>query len=310
MDGKILVTYASKYGATREIAAENSTALRQAGLSTQVSPVNKATNIDAYQAVIQGSVVYIRKWRNEAFEFLHTNGIILADLPVWLFSSGPTGEGDPSELLQGWQLPVGGEPAMNRIPSRDISVFHGHINPYKLNFIKKQLIKRIIRPMGDYRNWDAISNRIRAIAQTLLIQVKDKENTMIRIAVGIFFLLHGLVHMLYFGQSARFFELQPGLAWPDGSWVLSKFLSNPLPRNIAGVLLIIAAVGFISSGIGLFIKQVWWRPVVVSTAIFSSILYLLLWDGTLHRLDNQGGVGILIDLVILAAVLIFHWPNV
>jgi hypothetical protein len=82
-----------------------------------------------------------------------------------------------------------------------------------------------------------------------------------------------------------------------------------LLRNIAGVLLIISAIGFIVSGVGIFAKQTWWKPAVVSSAVFSSIVYLLFWDGTLQRLDNQGWVGILINLAILAAVLIFHWPN-
>jgi hypothetical protein len=132
---------------------------------------------------------------------------------------------------------------------------------------------------------------------------------MVNIVVSIFFILHGLVHLLYFGQSKRLFELQSGMIWPDGSWALSKFMAASSIRNIAGVLLILAALGFIAGGIGLLAKQVWWRPVIVCTAIFSSLLYLLLWDGSLHRLDNQGWVGILIDLVILVAVLIFHFPK-
>jgi hypothetical protein len=32
---------------------------------------------------------------------------------------------------------------------------------------------------------------------------------MSRIIFGVFIVLHGLVHLLYFGQSARYFELQP-----------------------------------------------------------------------------------------------------
>jgi len=42
--------------------------------------------------------------------------------------------------------------------------------------------------------------------------------------VGIFLILHGLVHFLYAGQSIRLFELQAGMIWPDASWALSKNL--------------------------------------------------------------------------------------
>jgi hypothetical protein len=36
---------------------------------------------------------------------------------------------------------------------------------------------------------------------------------MMNIFAGIFFVLHAFVHLLYAGQSARWFELRPGLAW-------------------------------------------------------------------------------------------------
>ena len=132
---------------------------------------------------------------------------------------------------------------------------------------------------------------------------------MIRILFSIFIVLHGLVHLLYFGQSTRFFELQPGMVWPDGSWAFASFLGGSAIRNLASVLLILAAVGFVAGGVSLFLKQAWWQPVVISTAVFSSTIYMLFWDGVMHSLDNKGGVGILINLAILTAILIFHWPK-
>ena len=132
---------------------------------------------------------------------------------------------------------------------------------------------------------------------------------MINILIGIFFVLHGLVHMLYFGQSAGYFELQPGMVWPDGSWAFSRLLGEAGARNLASALLVLAALGFLLGGIGIFVKQAWWRPVVVATAVFSSVVYLLFWDGGFQHLDNKGGVGILINLAILSALLIFQWPK-
>lgn len=132
---------------------------------------------------------------------------------------------------------------------------------------------------------------------------------MIRILFGIFIVLHGLVHLLYCGQSARYFELQPGMVWPDGSWVFSRFLGNKAIRNLASIALILAAAGFLAGGAGIFLKQTWSQPVVVSTAIFSSVIFVLFWDGMMQHLDNKGGVGILINLGILVAVQIFYWPK-
>lgn len=132
---------------------------------------------------------------------------------------------------------------------------------------------------------------------------------MIRILFGAFIVLHGLVHILYFGQSARYFELQPGMVWPAGSWVFSRSLGDAVTRNIASISLIMATFGFVAGGVGIFLEQAWWQPVVVSAAAFSTAIYILLWDGVMQSLDNKGGVGILINLVILVALLIFRWPN-
>lgn len=132
---------------------------------------------------------------------------------------------------------------------------------------------------------------------------------MLRIAFGIFILLHGLVHILYFGQSRRIFELQPGMDWPDRSWAFSGILGNETTRVLANVLLAAAALIFIMGGIGVVATQAWWRPVVVVAAVFSTVIYLLLWDGKLQRLDDNGGVGLLINLAILALLLIVQWPN-
>jgi hypothetical protein len=132
---------------------------------------------------------------------------------------------------------------------------------------------------------------------------------MVRFLVGAFVVLHGMVHLLYFGQSRRLFELQPGMVWPDGSWAFSKLLGDGSTRALASVLLVLAGVGFAASGVGMLVKQPWWRPAVVSVALFSSVIYLLLWNGAFQHLDNQGWVGILINAAILAAVLVFQWPN-
>ncbi len=125
---------------------------------------------------------------------------------------------------------------------------------------------------------------------------------------GGFIVLHGLVHLLYFGQSSRRFELKPGMLWPDGSWAFSGVMGNGAARNLASILLILAAISLVAGGVGLLTSQSWWRTVAVGAAAFSSLTYLLLWNGKLQDLDGQGAVGILINIAILLAVLVFRWP--
>lgn len=157
MQGKFLVAYASKYGATKEIAEKMGEVLRGSGVPADVSPVDQVRGLDAYQAVILGSAVYIGKWQKEAAEFLQDNQQALSERKVWLFSSGPTGEGDPAALVEGWRLPDELKPVAERIQPQEMAVFGGFIDPHKVNFMEKMAIKNIVKkPFGDFRDWDNI----------------------------------------------------------------------------------------------------------------------------------------------------------
>lgn len=167
MDIQILVAYATKYGATTEIAEKIGQVLRQAGLPTDVLPVDRVSDLTPYEAVVLGSAVYIGKWRKEAVKFLQTNEKMLAERPVWLFSSGPVGEGDAVELTEGWRLPKAQQPIADRIRPRDIVVFHGVINMNKLNPIEKWMFKKFESPVGDFRNWETITSWATDIADVM-----------------------------------------------------------------------------------------------------------------------------------------------
>ena len=168
MSKKILVTYSSTYGATAEIAQKIGEVLRQASLNADVLPVKDVRDLAPYQAVVLGSGVYVGKWNKEAEAFLKANQEALAERPVWLFSSGPTGEGDPVTLVKGQRIPAALQPVADRIQPRDVAVFHGYINQGKVNFLAKWVIKNMVKaPFGDYRDWDMIARWAGGIAAAL-----------------------------------------------------------------------------------------------------------------------------------------------
>lgn len=167
MNDKVLVTYATKYGATEEIAKKIAQVLAEAGLQLDVLPVSQVGDLTPYKAIVLGSAVYIGKWRKEAAMFLKNNRETLAGRMVWLFSSGPTGKGELAELLDGWNFPRGLQPVADRIKPRDITVFHGMLNMEKLNFIERWIIKKVKAPVGDFRNWGSITSYAKQIADTL-----------------------------------------------------------------------------------------------------------------------------------------------
>ena len=167
MNNQVLVTYATKYGATAEIAEKIGQVLRQAGFNTDVLPADRVSNLSSYKTVILGSAVYMGGWRKEAAKFLKANEKVLAEQLVWLFSSGPTGKGDPVKLTEGWRFPKALQPIADRIQPRDIAVFHGAIHKQKLNFIEKWMLNNVKAPLGDFRDWDAITSWATAIADVL-----------------------------------------------------------------------------------------------------------------------------------------------
>lgn len=167
MGKQVLVAYATKYGATAEIAERIGEVLRRLGLPTDVLPADRVGDLGAYQAVVLGSAVYIGQWRKEAAKFLKDNEEMLAGKPVWLFSSGPSGEGDPVELMQGWRFPGKLQPAADRIRPRDVTVFHGAVDVSKLNFLERWMLKNVQSPVGDFRDWEAITAWATAIAKEL-----------------------------------------------------------------------------------------------------------------------------------------------
>jgi menaquinone-dependent protoporphyrinogen oxidase len=167
MENQVLVAYATKYGATADIAKKIGQVLHEAGLPTDVLPADRVGDIAAYDAVVLGSAVYIGRWRKEAAKFLKANVDDMAQKPVWLFSSGPTGEGDPVELTQGWRFPGSLQELADQIQPRDVALFHGSVDVDKMSFIEKWMIKNVKSPTGDFRDWEAISAWAAAIATEL-----------------------------------------------------------------------------------------------------------------------------------------------
>ena len=167
MDDRVLVAYATKHGATAEIAEKIGQTLREAGLPADVLPANRVGDLTPYKAVVLGSAVYIGQWRKEAVAFLKANEKALAGRPVWLFSSGPTGKGNPEELTKGWRFPKALQPISDRIQPRDLALFHGALDPKTLSQVEKWMIKKVKAPLGDFRVLDAVNSWASVIAGTL-----------------------------------------------------------------------------------------------------------------------------------------------
>ncbi|MEI2688639.1 MAG: flavodoxin domain-containing protein [Anaerolineae bacterium] len=167
MTYRVLVVYATKYGATAGIAEKIGQVLGEAGLAVDIQRAGQAGDPAAYQAVVLGSAVYIGKWRKEAANYLKAHEGALAQRPVWIFSSGPLGEGDAAEQAGDLGFPKALRPIAERINVRDNAIFFGAVDRAKLNPLERWMLNKVQSPIGDFRDWDAIAAWAAGIAAAL-----------------------------------------------------------------------------------------------------------------------------------------------
>lgn len=130
---------------------------------------------------------------------------------------------------------------------------------------------------------------------------------MLRFLIGIFFVLHGLVHLWYVALSQRLVEFQPEMGWSGNSWILSTPIGDSGTRFLASGLFSLAALVFTASGVGIIMRAEWARPTLLGAALLSTGTIFLFWDGKPQMLVEKGLLGLLINLIVLAALLVFQW---
>jgi hypothetical protein len=127
---------------------------------------------------------------------------------------------------------------------------------------------------------------------------------MLHTLIGIFIVLHGLVHMWFVTLSREWVEFQPEMGWTGESWLLSGFLTRPTTRTLATVLFGLGTIAFVVGGVTVLARASWSRTALIASAAFSLTSLLLFWDGGTDRIVARGLVGVLLNIVILVGALI------
>jgi menaquinone-dependent protoporphyrinogen oxidase len=160
---KLLVAYASKYGSTVEIAQVIGEELHKRNYEVEVKSVDDVNSLAGYDGFVIGSALYAGGWMQTAAGFLGSNQELLAHHPVWLFSSGPTGQGDPNEIMGGWTFPEDLKTIREKINPKDVILFHGKIDPDRLSATERMIIQSVNATVGDYRDWLVVRGWARRI---------------------------------------------------------------------------------------------------------------------------------------------------
>jgi menaquinone-dependent protoporphyrinogen oxidase len=159
---KVLVTVASKHGATEEIGRAIAETLQSAGMTVDLIAPERVESVADYDAVVVGSAVFFGRWMASARDFVTAHATELRSRPVWLFGSGPItptdGEGDVADANELSEL----------IGARGIRLFAGRLRREGLNLVERVSVAMVHSPWGDYRSWDEIRRWAQSIAESLV----------------------------------------------------------------------------------------------------------------------------------------------
>ena len=120
--------------------------------------------------------------------------------------------------------------------------------------------------------------------------------------ISLFLVAHGWAHIWYVILSRKLIEYEESMAWTGESWILSGFLGESVRLWIATLGYAGSLLGFIASGVLLYLNKPIWRTTAIASAVISSATVLLFWDGKLSMLKEKGIIGLLINLAILVYI--------
>lgn len=164
--GSVLVTYATRYGSTQEVAENMADTLRQAGFEVDIQPMQSVKELDGYAAIVLGAAIYNAHWHPEAHTFLSRHHAALRQRRVAIFALGPLSPSNAARRNSRRQLDseLASYPWLKPVA---VEIFGGMYDPSKpgLGFFERLL------PARDYRDWKAI----RAWVNTLGTQIQHAE---------------------------------------------------------------------------------------------------------------------------------------
>ena len=122
--------------------------------------------------------------------------------------------------------------------------------------------------------------------------------------MGILARVGGFVHLWYVVLSQGWVEMEDAMGWNGRSWLLSDLLAEGTVLSLASVLYVLVAVGFLVGGVGYALGRDWTTPVLVGTAVLSTVVLVAMWDGRFDLLIEKGVGGVAINVVVVVLLVL------
>ncbi|WP_136519730.1 MULTISPECIES: flavodoxin domain-containing protein [Cellulomonas] len=159
---QVLVSVASRHGATREMGALVAQELRAAGHEVAEVEPEDVERVDGYDAVVLGSAVYVGRLALGLRALVDRQGGQLRARPTWLFWSGPIG--DPPVPMT---VPDDVTALARAVEARGVAMFPGRLERTGLDLSERALVALTRAEAGDFRDLDAVQAWGREVAEAL-----------------------------------------------------------------------------------------------------------------------------------------------
>jgi menaquinone-dependent protoporphyrinogen oxidase len=164
---RVLVSAASRHGATAEIADAIAKNLRERGMEADSIAPERVEIVCDYDAFVIGSALYAGHWLEEAVDLCQRLGPNLGGRPVWLFSSGPVGPPDGKFTKKMWTEPVDLEEVRRATGSDRHRMLAGKLVRGELSGPQRAALFFFKRLDGDYRDWQEVASFTEEVAAEL-----------------------------------------------------------------------------------------------------------------------------------------------
>jgi menaquinone-dependent protoporphyrinogen oxidase len=158
---RILVAYATRKGSTAEIAQAIGKELQAAGHTADAVEIAKGASMQGYNTVVIGGPMYMGRIDGSVGKFVKRHNPDLARVPVAGFVVCLAAATKDQEGIAWAEKAL--HAALAPLQPVAETAFAGKLDPEKLSWLQRWITRKVKSPVGDFRDWTAITSWAREL---------------------------------------------------------------------------------------------------------------------------------------------------